>query len=41
MAALGLLDLLLDTIHEPEAGRPVGGGLFWRRRQLPGRAGGR
>jgi hypothetical protein len=40
-AALGLLDQLLDAIHEPETGRPVGGGLFWRRRELPGREGGR
>jgi hypothetical protein len=40
-AALGLLDQLLDAIHEPEAGRPVGGGLFWRRRELPGREGDR
>jgi hypothetical protein len=39
--ALGLLDQLLDAIHEPETGRPVGGGLFWRRRELPGREGGR
>ena len=38
---LGLLDQLLDAIHEPEAGRLVGGGLFWRRRELPGREGGR
>jgi hypothetical protein len=40
-AALGLLDQVLDAIHEPETGRPVGGGLFWRRRELPGREGGR
>jgi hypothetical protein len=39
--ALGLLDQLLDAIHEPETGRPVGGGLFWRRRELPGREGDR
>jgi hypothetical protein len=39
--ALGLLDQLLDAIHEPETGRPVGGGLFWRGRELPGREGGR
>jgi hypothetical protein len=38
-AALGLLDQLLDAIHEPEAGRPVSGGLFWRRREVPGRKG--
>lgn len=38
-AALGLLDQLLDAIHEPEAGRPVRGGLFWRRRELSGRKG--
>jgi hypothetical protein len=41
MAALGLLDQLLDTIHEPETRRPVGGRLFWRRKELPGREGGR
>lgn len=35
-AAPGLLDQLLDAIHEPETGRAVGGGLFWRR-ELPGR----
>lgn len=40
-AALGLLDQLLDAIHEPETGRPVSGGLFWRGRELPGREGGR
>jgi hypothetical protein len=40
-AALGLLDQLLDAIHEPGTGRPAGGGLFWRRRELPGRQGGR
>ena len=40
-AALGLLDRLLDAIHEPEMGRPTGDGLFWRRRELPGRTGGR
>jgi hypothetical protein len=39
--ALRLLHQLLDVIHEPETGRPVGGGLFWRRRELPGREGGR
>ena len=39
--ALGLLDQLLDAIHEPETGRPVGGGLFWRGKELPGREGGR
>jgi hypothetical protein len=40
-AALGLLDQLLDAIHEPETRRPVSGGLFWRRRELPDREGGR
>jgi hypothetical protein len=40
MAALGLLDQLLDAIHEPETHRPVGG-LFWRQKELPGREGGR
>jgi succinate dehydrogenase/fumarate reductase flavoprotein subunit len=39
--ALCMLDQLLDAIHEPETGRPVRGGLFSRRRELPGRAGGR
>jgi hypothetical protein len=39
--ALRLLDLLLNAIHEPETGRPVGGGLPWGRRELPGREGGR
>jgi hypothetical protein len=39
--ALRLLDLLLDAIHEPETGRPVGGGLFWRSRELQGRDSGR
>ncbi len=32
-----LCDQLLNAIHEPETRRPVGSGLFWRRRQLPGR----
>jgi hypothetical protein len=38
-AALGLLDRLLDAIQEPDGGRPVRGGLFWRRREVPGRNG--
>ena len=38
-AALGLLDRLLDAIQEPEGGQPVRGGLFWRRREAPGRKG--
>jgi hypothetical protein len=37
-AALGLLDQLLVAIHEPETRRAVGG-LFGRRRELPGREG--
>jgi hypothetical protein len=39
--ALRLLDRLLDAIHEPATGRLVSGGLFWRRRELPGRGRGR
>jgi hypothetical protein len=35
--ALRLLDQLLDAIHEPETGPGIGGGLFRRRRELPGR----
>jgi hypothetical protein len=38
-AALHLLDQLLDAIHEPETTRPGRGGLFWSRRELPGRVG--
>jgi hypothetical protein len=38
-AALGLLDQLLDAIHEPAAGQPVSRGLLWRQREVPGRKG--
>jgi hypothetical protein len=40
-AALGLLDQLLDVIHEPETGQAIGGGRGGRRRELPGGEGSR